>query len=221
MQQKTLTRAVALALVFGLTSLMAATAQPAGKKPAHKASSARKHPHPARPDADTASQWTPDAKLLSQLQPERQFAGYSLRIPIGFTVEEHDPGPSPKGQITQFLVKGPTRPDGTFLAIFVTVGVAAPGFATGSTDALLAGNDVINGKEGLTKSDPQDGMIDGLSVTRQYYKYPSDSGWIHGFHYATTDGHTDAMVAAMDAEPHNVASLPLAEAAALTLHKTL
>jgi hypothetical protein len=211
----------ALLLIVGLVGPAARAGAPTShaKKAAHRPATKKA----VSSGTGDAPAWRPDAKLLSQLQPERQFAGFSMRVPLGFTVEEHDHDPLAAGQITQFLVKGPTRADGTFLAIFVTVGVAAPGFDTGSTDTLLAGNSVINSKEGLTKSEPQDGQTDGLSMTRQYFKYrfdPGSSHWIHGFHYATTDGHTDAMVAAIDAEPYNATSLPLAEAAALTLRRT-
>ncbi len=211
--------------LFRLTALVltaaALAAVPAGAKPAHgkKAAPARKRPAPAKA---AASSWKPDAKLLALLQPETQLGPFSMRLPAGYTVQRDDVS-NPTTQVSRFFATGPKRAEGSFPVIFVLVGVATPGYRTGSADGLLDGNVVINEKPGLVKSGFEDSEANGLIMVRQYFKYPARPGsgrLFHGFHYATTDGTTDAIVAAMDIEPGNADTLPLAEAAALTLHKT-
>lgn len=207
------------ALVLTAAALAApGWAKPAHGKAAHKAAPAKKRPAKA---ADS-SEWKPDPKLLALLQPETQFGPFSMRLPVGYTVEQHDMSDATT-RVTGYLATGPKRAEGSFPVIFVLVGVATPGFRTGSADHLLEGNQVINEKPGLVKSGAEDGEVNGLVMVRQYFKYPAKPGsdrLFHGFHYATTDGTTDAIVAAMDIEPGNADTLPLAEAAALTLHKT-
>ena len=191
------------------------------KKAAHTTLPPKKHQASGKPDTASSS-WKPDAKLLSHLEPEKDFGDFSLRLPAGYVVEEHDMS-TPEAHITGYLAKGPKRTEGSFPVIFIVVGTASSGYNTGSAEALLNGNEVINGKSDLVKSDFQDGEANGLQMVRQYFKYPLKPGssrLLHGFHYATTDGQTDAIVAAMDAEPDNATTLPLAEASALTLHKT-
>lgn len=221
MSKPVLSRMIALILAVGALPAAHAGATPAhGKKAGHKAT-ARKRP-PSVSSGAASLGWKPDAKLLSQLQPETQFGAFSMRLPAGYTVEKHDMG-DPTTQVSGWLAQGPQRADGLFPVIFVLVGVAAPGFRTGSADGLLDGNAMINEKPGLVKSGFEDGEVNGVQMVQQYFKYPirpGSSRLFHGFHYATTDGQTDAIVAGMDVEPDNTTTLPLAEAAALTLHKT-
>ncbi len=184
-------------------------------------------------DIGDSSQWKPDPKLLSQLGPARQFGGFSMRVPVGF--KSFTPKTlSDRGSITSYTLKSPTRSDGTFLILFVIIGSAASGYHTGTPDELLNSNGGLDGKPNLTKSDIENGKANGLELSREYFKYTAsltdlyaryhadtnDSHIIHGFHYVTTDGQTDAIVVAVDAEPYNATSLPLAEAAALTLRRT-
>lgn len=223
MNKSVISRTLVVGLAIGTLSAVHAGAKPAhGKKAGHKAATAKKHPAPVRSGASDLAQWKPDADLLAQLQPEKTFGAFRLRLPVDYTVEEQDMS-TPKARITGYLAKGPTRADGSFPVLMVIVGAAGPGFTTGSAEHLLNGNDVINGQPGLVKSDMQDGEAGGLQLVRQYFKYllrPGSSRLLHGFQYATTDGQTDAVVAALDPEPYNADSLPLAEAAALTLHRT-
>jgi hypothetical protein len=214
--------AVALALAAGALVAAPAGAKPAhGKKAAHRTTPAKKYPAAVSPGVPDVGQWKPDADLLAQLQPERSFGAFRLRLPVDYTVEEQDMS-TPKSRITGYLAKGPTRTDGSFPVMIIFVGVAAPGLSTGSADGLLNGNQAINGMPGLVKTNMQDGEANGLQLVRQYFKYllrPGSSRLEHGFQYATTDGQTDAIVAALDPEPYNDTTLPLAEAAALTLHR--
>lgn len=216
-------RAIALALAAVALAAAPAGAKPThGKKAAHRAAAAKKRPPSVSRGGTDAAQWKPDADLLAQLQPEKSFGAFRLRLPRDYTVEEQDMS-TPKSRITGYLAKGPTRTDGSFPVMIVFVGVAAPGLSTGSADGLLNGNQAINGMPGLVKSAFQDGEANGLQLVRQYFKYllrPGSSRLEHGFQYASTDGQTDIIVAALDPEPYNADTLPLAEAAALTLHRT-
>jgi len=222
LNKPTFFHAVALALAAAALVAVSAVAKPAhGKKAVHKAGTAKKHPPPVSPGVSDAAQWKPDADLLAQLQPEKSFGAFRLRLPVDYTVEEQDMS-TPKAHITGYLAKGPTRTDGSFPVMIVFVGVAAPGLSTGSAEGLLNGNQAINGMPGLVKTDMQDGEANGLQLVRQYFKYllrPGSSRLEHGFQYASTDGQTDIIVAALDPEPYNAESLPVAEAAALTLHR--
>ena len=182
-----------------------------------------------------ASQWKPDAKLLSQLQPERQFGSFSMRIPVGFTAWPPKTASLNQGQTTLYAVKGPNRPDGSFLLILIVTGSSNPGYHTTSVDGLINSTALLNNKADVKKSEIQIGEVGmELAAGRQYFKYtdkainmfpkyrgdPNMSLAAHGLAYATTNGQTDIVVAAIDAEPYNATSLPLAEAAVLTLRRT-
>lgn len=212
---KLMTKRVLGLTLVGLMIPLVASA----KKPTPKRHAAKPAPHPKSADAGV---WTPDPKLLSQLEPEQAFGPYQMRIPAGYTVKNFDV-PATGAKVAGFLLTGPVRPDHTAPQMRVIVMVAQPGYVTRSVDKLLKMDDVLDATPGLVKSPTEDGQGSGLQLSRQYFKYPSEvhaGRRMHGFFYATTDSRSDARMEAVDAEPDSATTLPLLEAAALTLHKS-
>lgn len=186
------------------------------KKAAHRP--VAKHQTSNTADANP-SDWKPDPKLLSQLEPERSFDAYTMRIPRGFTVEEKEQT-SEKGKVTFFMIKGAKRPDGTMPEMTVITGtIASAAYVAVSADALLNMNLGLDGKSSLVQSETEDGQIGDLEASRQYFKFAEKGHTIHGFGYATTDGHTNAQIIVGEQEPYSMTFLPLAETAARTLRK--
>lgn len=125
--------------------------------------------------------------------------------------------------ITGYSAKGASRADGSFPVLFVIVSEAKPGAAPTDLETILSGNPFLSGKTDIVKSSPESGSIGDLAAMRQYYKFPVTPGsahFLHGFHYASATGQNAIIVAALDGEPYSAKTLPLAEAAALTLQKS-
>ena len=201
---------------LGLALTLAVGASANKPVPKHHAAKPASHSR-----ADAAGAWTPDPKLLSQLDPAQSFGPYLMRVPTGYTVKNFDV-PATGAKVVGFLLTGPARPDGTAPQMRVIVMVAQPGYVTRSVDKLLRMDPVLDATPGLVKSPTEDGQGDGLQLSRQYFKYPSEvkaGRKMHGFFYATTDSRSDARMEAVAAEPESATDLPLLEAAARTLHK--
>lgn len=220
MKRLTTVSIIGLALAFSLPMGSTQAKSPAhGKKGTPKTKPA---PHAGtQVSGNDAGEWKPDPKLLSQLQPEQEFGPYMLRVPVGYSVTDMDV-PATGAKVKGYLLKGPTRPDGTFPRMLLVVMVANSGYVTRSVDKLLNMDEDLNTKPGLVRSRTEDGQTPALEMSRQYFKFPSDTDparITRGFFYATTDSHTDARMEAKDAEPDCATSLPLLEAAARTLRK--
>lgn len=118
---------------------------------------------------------------------------------------------------------GKPRPDGTFpiLMLSVTAMQSAPPFATpdGVMDALESST--LRGKTNLVIASREHSLLHGLPAAREYWKYTADGGGqLHGFFYVMVQGLSFVGVTGMDAAPGHVLSLPVLEAAALTLHSS-
>ena len=216
---------IALALAVGAPAgpTLAKAVKAHGKSAAHKTAKAPKR-HPAGGSTPDSAAWKSDPSLLSKLDdPPRVFGAYSMRVPTGFTVDESDV-PATGGKITQFMMKGPGRPDGSFPILRLVVAIADEEHVTRSTDGLLKRFGAsLDGEAGLTRADIEDGECGELEMSRQYFKFHPDGDerfWAHGVIYATTDGHNEARFEALDVEPYHTATLALLESAILTLRKT-
>ncbi len=192
-------------------------------KPVHKKPAAHKPAKKAALPADTSdSAWTPDPKLLSQLQPEQHFGPYAMRVPVGFIITSHD-HTSNKGLSAIYEMRGPARKDHTYPLVYLLVVSALPGVGvTRTVGQLLDYDKYIPSESGVVKSDIEYSDMGNLSAARQYYKCPLEkdkSLLAHGFHYGTTQITTAALAGAIDVAPYNTDTLPLCEAAIRTLRK--
>ncbi|MDQ2687549.1 MAG: hypothetical protein M3Y28_06735 [Armatimonadota bacterium] len=208
--------AVALAVCLPTGPCLAKAAKSHGKSTAHKSA---KHSQAKSADSST---WKPDPKLLSQLQPERAFGSYLMRIPKGYTVEEKITNID-GGQIARYTFKGPANADGSVPQMYIVTALAGPGYVALSVDTLFKNEKFLDDKPGLTVTDLQDGNDGALDLSREYFKFQDNTDkmqWVHGFRYAATDSRTNIQIIFGDQEPNNKTTLPLAEAAVLTLHKS-
>ncbi len=168
--------------------------------------------------------WLPDKALTTTLGPQTDLAGYKMRLPAGYTADikkEEATGPF-KARFFSLH-----KSDNVGPTMFVMAVSLSPSAATAdashlpaTAERLFDGDGCTHGQKGLVKTQPQRGLINGLQVARQYFKYTGADGHErHGFHYGVVDGAKRLLIIVVDEEPYSKTSLPLAEAAVLTLHR--
>lgn len=181
---------------------------------------APKH-HAAKPAPKATSAWAPDPKQLDGLDAPRTFGDYLLRFPKGFQSKEKVMDEK-YGTAATCIASGPKRADGSVPFLVLVNGHAGEGGVALSVDTLMKGADLPRDQAGFVETDTQDGSNGSLDMSRRYFKFPDPSHtgkFMHGFLYATTDSHSNCVVMAADEEPYSATTLPLLEAAALTLRK--
>lgn len=112
------------------------------------------------------------------------------------------------------------RADGTFPMLMLAVtdmpSALSPPTPAGVMDTLEAST--LRGKAGLIINSREHGLLHGLPAEREYWKYQAGGGGqVHGFFYVTVQGLHFAGVTGMDAAPSHALTLPVLEAAALSL----
>lgn len=199
---------------------------------AKQTSHAKTH-HAARPAAASqsanSSEWNPNAALLNKLAPESQFDTYALRLPLGFTQVDKTIQPAGSAILKQLTYAGQKRSDKTFPVVTVLTLSNLPVTTSAGERAQLdkaldnVEQTTTEGKPNLVISPREYGEANGLPLVREYFKFSqTDEGrttFIHGFYYACITRTSALLFSSFDAEPYNKMSLPVAEAAALTLHQ--
>ena len=199
---------------------------------AKQTSHAKAH-HTTRPAAASQSansgEWNPNAALLNKLATESQFDAYALRLPLGFTQVDKTVQPVGSATLKQLAYAGQKRSDKTFPIVTVLILSNLPVTTSAGERAQLdkaldnVEQTTTEGKPNLVISPREYGEVNGLPLVREYFKFSQiDEGhttFIHGFYYACIMGTSALLFSSLDAEPYNKTSLPVAEAAALTLHQ--
>jgi len=171
----------------------------------------------AAPKPSAVAAWAPDKALAATLGPPADLAGYKMRLPAGTTADLKKDETRGPVRARFFSVR---RADNAGPTILIAVTTVAPGMVNKDTaQQLLDGDGYTKGKADIIETPPQAGRIHGLQALRQYFKYTADGRMTHGFHYSLIDGPRLLLVVAVDEAPRSETSLPLAEAAVLTLRK--
>lgn len=211
-------------LVLPTTSVNSSSHKPAPSKhkPAHS-SVTQKHPA-----SETADSWKPEAALMSNLAQEIQVSGYAFRLPDGYSEVAQPPEIVAQRQrgFNSHLYGSGRRSDGTASALGFTIATPPPGITgTISLDDALEGT-LARKKhqwQNFIESPIQDGQINALAFKRVYFKGmvsgAAGTRMAHGFAYVAIDGKNIISFQAEDAEPYNDQSIPIAQAAVLTLHR--
>ena len=179
---------------------------------------------PKKPQVLLNSAWLPDKAMSATLGHEVAVAGYTMRLPIGYTADLKNEQKQGLFKISIFSLHKPNSvgPSMFVMAVSVPPKVAAADAsdAPSTAEQLFDGDGSVHGKADLIKTLPQKGLINGLPAARPYFKYKGTDGKErHGFHYGVADGANRLLITVVDQEPYSKTTLPLAEAAVLTLKR--
>lgn len=163
----------------------------------------------------------PDAALVARLNAPQRFGPFTLRTPRGYKLTTKVV-PARLGQLTEYAMQTPLRKDGTQSVYLLLVAVGRPGNTRVSANTLLDSDVVLLHEPDLVLTPREKVVINGLPVLYRRFHYhfrKGDAIWQQGFQYATTDGHTSAVLMALSQPPDAAADLALLQTATLTLRK--
>jgi hypothetical protein len=177
--------------------------------------------------AGQQGKWTPDAGLTARLDPEHQVGEapglYALRPPPGFALRAGTMDAA-DGKSLIYGWAGPAAPDGTapqFQVMLGDDGGRMTSRLTSAQDVQLGLMSFRRSHLNFTSSPVQSGLVNGMPFARAYWKgIGARTGRrFHGMVYCQVDSPHMIMISGKDSEPSSRSSLPLFDAAALTLHK--
>jgi hypothetical protein len=172
------------------------------------------------------AEWATDPALSGQFQEEvlvPRNPGYSFRPPKAYLQSPLDLSPEAATFLSGARWESPARPDGSVTRLLIMMGKAQPGEALPPLGDFAA--DVLGTRSNmvgpLQKGQLEYGKIAGLVFARQRWqaRHPVSGLVTHGFVYVARDGLQEVAIDTQDIEPHATATLPLAEAAALTFRR--
>ncbi len=171
--------------------------------------------------------WTASPALTAQLGPAQQVGGplglYSIQPPAGFTLRGTDMEAA-DGKSLIYTWTGPAAADGTapqFVVMLGGDGGMLTSHLTSAQDVQLGmramSRDHLNMKTSLIQS----GTINRLPFSRGYWKGTGarTGRRFHGLMYCQISAPNMIVISGKDSEPSSRSSLPLFDAAALTLRK--
>lgn len=171
----------------------------------------------------SAPVWASPARLAGQLGPEQQIGGYGIRPPAGYTLESLSLN-APDGSGSRCIWTGPMGAGGVTPYLQIDVGADDGGASSrvSSDDGVRIGlGAAAQNHSGMVYSALEHGTVNGLSFSRGYWKgYGQKTGKrFHGLVYARIASPSVITILGRDDEPSYRESVPLLEAAALTLRK--
>ena len=183
------------------------------------------------PKAQTShksSAWTANPALVAKLGPELKITApgtgtYGIRPPRGFVLHQVNMMAMAGGGMI-YMWMGPMQPDNTQANFTVTIGKDNSGMMPGMTSASfvrLEMSAVTMSHKNSQVSAMQQGTIHGLPFARSSWKGigPRTGKMFQGIFYGEFVRPLDIMIVAKDEAPFSKSSMPLFNAAALTLHK--
>jgi len=171
--------------------------------------------------------WTADPSLTAQLGSAQQVGGplglYSIQPPAGFTLRGTDMEAA-DGKSLIYTWTGPATADGTapqFVVMLGGDGGMMTSHLTSAQDVQLGLQSLRRSHSNMTTSLIQSGLINGLPFSRGYWKgIGARTGRrFHGMIYCQITSPNMIVISGKDSEPSSRATLPLFDAAALTLRK--
>ena len=180
------------------------------------------------PEARASSAWTAPPALAAQLGPEVKISvpsigTYGIRPPRGFTLRRINMTAVAGGSLI-YMWTGPMQPDRTAANFLVTIGKDNSGMMPGMTSTSfvqLEMSSATRTHQNAQVSAIQQGTIHGLPFARASWKGmgPRTGKMFAGIFYGQFVRPLAIMIVAKDETPSSKTTLPLFNAAALTLHK--
>jgi hypothetical protein len=177
-------------------------------------------------EARKSPAWSIDEALLAQLGEEQPVDNYAIRLPPGYA-PLNQPAPGP---IRAFAFEMPLRDDRT-AADFALILQTLTGEQAGAKSFEEHFNEVVEAvkrkRDDWSPAPPETGQIDGRPFLRLHWtgtgrpvaRKALDGRKMQGFIYFSIVGQNAIIMLAQDVEPEAENTLPLLEAAALTLQK--
>lgn len=171
--------------------------------------------------------WTASLALTAQLGPAQQVGGplglYTIQPPAGFTLRGMNMEAA-DGKSLIYTWTGPATTDGTapqFVVMLGGDGGMMTSHLTSAQDVQLGLRAMRRDHLSMTTSLIQSGTINGLPFSRGYWKgIGARTGLrFHGLMYCQISAPNMIVISGKDSEPSSRSSLPLFDAAALTLRK--
>ncbi len=171
--------------------------------------------------------WSADPAVTAQLGPEQQISGpqgrYSVRPPAGYTLRQASMQAN-DGTGMVYVWAGPAAADGTFPQFEVMLGGDGGAMTSRLTSAQYTTVGMMSANREhrqIVRSPIQSGSIHGLPFARGYWRGLGNrtGRHFHGMVYTEVAAPNLIMMSGKDSEPGSRASLPLFDAAALSLHK--
>jgi hypothetical protein len=168
--------------------------------------------------------WSADPEASAQLGDEVSLGGYygayRIRPPAGY-VRTQQAGDVPGVVAIATAWSGERRPDGTAPSLMVMIATAPPNTRHPSLEEGLATalESIRKRRTNWSESTPERGRIDGVVFLKATWSgNDSQTGRpLRGFVYWTIQSGTVVQIGSQDIEPHDATTLPVADAAALTL----
>ncbi len=166
-----------------------------------------------------AQDWQPDRKVVAKLASTKRFKDFSIRPPTGLVLEQKSQSGDGHVMLGYYWRKphGKSIVGNMMVTIFDTPLPVSPEQAVNDwVEKTVSVNITV-----VTQSTIESGTIHDVAFARAYYKGPlkATGATAHGFVYiGITDSHT-YIIEAIDTEPANAKSLPLAEASTLTFRE--
>ena len=177
-------------------------------------------------EAGHQGRWTPSGSLTAQLGPEQQIGGpngqYALQPPAGYTLRQVSMQAT-DGTSQIYAWNGPQAADGTAPQFVVILG-GGPAMMAPLTSSQYVQMGLMSARRDhvdLKASPVQSGSVHGLPFSRAYWKGAGarTGRRFHGMVYCLIAAPNMIMISGKDSEPASRSTLPLFDAAALTLHK--
>jgi len=167
--------------------------------------------------------WGADPTQASHLGPEIRLNGYAINPPAGYALTQGQIK-ALDGLASVYVWNGPGRADGTAPQLMITIGMGGGPNSPQMTSAQVVGMSLASmvASHSRAKQSPvESGPLAGIGFSRGYWKGigPRTGKEFHGVIYAATAPPQIIEAVGKDTTPYNSATLPLMEAAILTLRK--
>lgn len=177
-------------------------------------------PSTAQVPPPSSPTWIPDPARVNQLAPEIKILGYGLRPLQGYQQQPFPGGKVPNGQMVIF--SGPQHPEGTKPVLLLLVATLPPQEQQLSVEQSLDQFYQAFQTEyrNFTRTAPERGQVNGLMAVRSRWSGRSlRAGSQQGFGYMFRDGPKMVQILFQDSDKYYPTSMPMAEAAVLTMRK--
>lgn len=178
-------------------------------------------------DSATDPRWTPNLSLLKGMHSFK-VGEYPLPLPSGMTMKKQQYHDEHLVGSTYEWLGSKHSP---YPGVMIIAGIlrCRPGYfieevGTEQMDVIdMMEARMVDVEQDVTKADKQEGEVNGLTVTRNYFKFTFTKSGVkaHGFLYDTVTNNEVIMVGALAPEPINAKDLPIAEAISLRFLQTV
>lgn len=178
-------------------------------------------------DNATDPHWHPNVSLLKGLTHVTKVGPYAISLPPGMQIKKQ---PYLDEHLTGSMYECLGTKHSGYPGLVILAGVVRcrPGYTletigTEQMDLIDAIESQFDSQQDVTKSDKEEGSVNGMTATRNYYKFTLNKSGAreHGFNYVAITNNVLVVVGGMSPEPANKKDLAFAEALSLRFLQTV